>query len=388
MSLTKFQRIIFLPFLLVVSTSCKQISFIEEKQELTIVHLYGTPYEQGLAHGELLKEEIHETISKWQKEVERIYQSDFKTVISVFFASTSFIEEIEKTCPDILDEVRGISKGCGIDYETVLAFQVSEEIATLSDDLERNHCTSISINAQDDQPTLLAQNMDPDSFLHGYPTLLHITDCESGVQSYVFTFPGFIGLNGLNSKGVGIACNSISMLNHTTSGLPVSFIVRKVLQQSSGTDAFEVIENVPIGIPQCFTIGGMNEARCYECSANMKKLFYPFENKEITLHTNFSISNRDFKQQFIDLLKEYGKTVDDPYFCPRYFLAYDKIVEANYNLDVETVKSILSLSEPEINPISNDDTYGCLIMELSDNPILYISPGKPDEKEFIHLKFN
>jgi hypothetical protein len=163
--------------------------------------------------------------------------------------------------------------------------------------------------------------------------------------------------------------------------------VRKILQQPSGADAFELIEKIPIGIPQCFVIGGKNEARCYECSANQKKLFYPFEKKEITLHTNFTIANRDFNQKFIDLLKEYGKTVDDPYFCPRYFLAYDKIIEANHNLDVETIKLILSLTEPEIHPISNEDTYGCLIMELSDYPILYISPGKPNENEFIKLTF-
>lgn len=367
---------------------CQPKQKIEKIQDLTILHLTGLPYEQGFAHGEFLKNEIEETISKWQKEVEEVYQTDFNSAIAGFFAKTGFVDEIEKSCPDILDEVRGISAGSGIDFITILAFQLSEEIDVFADDFEKEHCTTLSINKRENQTTLLAQNMDPDKFLHGFPTLLHITDEKSGIQSYVFTFPGFIGLDGINSRGVGIACNSISMLNHAISGLPVSFIVRKILQQPSGSDAFEFVEKIPIGIPQCFVIGGKNEARCYECSANQKKMFYPFEKKEITLHTNFSIANRDFNQKFIDLLKEYGKTVDDPYFCPRYFLAYDKIVEANYNLDVETIKLILSLSEPEIHPISNDDTYGCLIMKLSDNPILYISPGKPNEKEFINLTFN
>ncbi|HPD96320.1 MAG TPA: hypothetical protein PLA24_10560, partial [Tenuifilaceae bacterium] len=73
--------------------------------------------------------------------------------------------------------------------------------------------------------------------------------------------------------------------------------------------------------------------------------------------------------------------------CPRYFLAYDKIIEANYNLNYQTIKNILSLAKPDIEPISNENTYGCLVMELSHSPILYISPGKPSEKEFIKLTF-
>ncbi|MEE4178776.1 MAG: C45 family peptidase [Bacteroides sp.] len=367
---------------------CKPEQRIEKIQDLTILHLTGSSYEQGLAHGKFLKVQIEETIIKWKNEVEETYQTDFHAVISDFFDKTGFVKEIEMICPDILEEVKGISDGCEIDFETMLAFQLSEEIDALSVDFQGNHCTTISINKSGDQPTILAQNMDPPKFLHGYPTLLHITDKDTRIESYILTFPGFIGLDGMNSHGVGIACNGISMLNHSDRGLPVSFIVRKILQMPGETEAFEFIEKVPIGIPQSFTMGGIREARCYECSANQKKRFYPFDNKNITLHTNFSGSNRDFSQQFIDLLKTYGKTIDDPYYCPRFYLAYDKILEAENMLNAETIQSILSHTEPEIHPISNENTYGCLVMVLSENPVLYIAPGKPDETEFEILTFH
>ncbi|HRX30626.1 MAG TPA: C45 family autoproteolytic acyltransferase/hydrolase [Tenuifilaceae bacterium] len=370
-----------------ICISCKPKQRIEKINDLTILHLQGSPYERGLAHGKFLKKEIEIIVSRWEKEVEMAYQSDFKSAIASFFINTNFLNEIKKQSPDILEEVRGIANGCNIDYETILAYQLSEEIDALSNEIKGSHCTSISINSTDNNPTFLAQNMDPPLFLHGFPTLLHITEKENGIQSYVYTIPGFIGLNGMNSKGIGITCNGISMLNHANSGLPISFIVRKVLQQKNEGDAFAFIEKIPIGVPQCFTIGGKNEARCYECSTNQKTQFFPFEKKNITLHTNFSIANRDFNQQFIDLLKQYGKSVNDSYYCPRYFLAYDKIIEANYNLNYQTIKNILSLAKPEIEPISNENTYGCLVMELSHSPILYISPGKPSEKEFIKLTF-
>jgi len=380
----------FIPFIIIglISCSCENKQRIEKIDNLTVLHLSGSPYERGLAHGQLLHQEIYQIISRWEKEVELINEDDFENVIDYFFKNTTYVDIIKKYCPDLLEEVYGISKGCGINYETILAFQLSEEIDCLSNEYKRKNCTSISKNRDRINPTFLAQNMDPPLFLHGNPTLLHIMDKDSDLESFIYTFPGFIGLNGLNSKGVGITCNSISMLNYSKHGLPVSFIVRSVLKQQHEQLAFNFLHEIPIGIPQCFTIGGIREAKCLECSKNSIKEFYPFKNKNVTLHTNFAAANRDFSQDFIDLLAENEKTIDDPYYCPRYFLAYDKIVESDFNLDYNNIKNILSLTEPEIQPISNEETYGCLIMELSEKPKLYLAPGKPDITDFILLEFN
>lgn len=366
---------------------CHPKQTIERKGDLTILHLSGTAYQQGFAHGNLMKREISEILSRWKNEVELAWQADFESVVTRFFETTGYVNDITLQCPDLLDEIRGIADGSGFEYETILAFQLSEEIDVLSGESGGKHCTSLSINRKSHNPTWLAQNMDPPQFLHGFPTLLHLTDKESGIENYVYTIPGLIGLTGMNSAGIGITCNSLSMLNHSDRGLPVAFIVRTVLQQPGETEAFRFIETVPIGIPQCFTVGGPGEARCYECSVNRKSIFRPFAQQNITLHTNFAAINRDFNNRYINLLQEYGKSVDEPYFCPRYYLAYDKVVENDFHLDYASMRSILSLTEPEIQPISGEDTYGCLIMELSENPVLHIAPGKPDRTEFIRVTF-
>jgi isopenicillin-N N-acyltransferase-like protein len=381
-------KIVLLALVGIFAFSCKKIqSTIEQNGNLTIVHLYGTPYQRGYDYGTLLKPQIEEIVEKWMKNVEQTYNQDFNSVIQLFFNSTAFVSSARHHIPDLLEEIKGISEGCGIDYETILALQMSEEIEALSDDLKAIGCTSLSINKTDSTPTLLAQNMDPPQLFHGTPVLLHISGAKNTSEKYIFTFPGLVGLCGLNSCGVGITCNGISMLNHTNTGMPVAFIVRLILEQNSEQQAYSCIENVPIAIPQCFTIGGPQMARCYECSANTREVFYPFDDKNITLHTNFSISNRDFNQKFIELLKEYGKTVDDPYFCPRFFTAYDMIIGYDYKLNLHNIKAILSSTESDLETISNENTFGCLIMELSESPILHIAPGKPDETEFITLKF-
>ncbi len=373
--------------LLLAIYSCRDSKRTEKINNLTIIHSDGTPYERGLIHGQQLREEIDTIINRWKNIVEEEFEQDFDKVIKEFFKRTTYVEIIKKVCPDLLQEVYGISEGCGIKFETILAFQLSEEISALSNEMGDKHCTAIGINKTEMEPTYLAQNMDPEKFLHGFPLILHITDDKTKIESYVYTFPGFIGLDGLNSEGVAITCNSMSMLNYSKHGLPVSFIVRTVLEQPHEECAFDFIKDVPIGISQCFTIGGISQVKCFECSANQKKEYYPFKNKNIVLHTNFAAANRDFSNQFIQVLAEYGKTTDDPYYCPRFYLAYDKIQEVNYKLNYENIKSILSLTEPEVWPISNDDTYGCLIMKLDKNPTLFIAPGRPDKTHFIELTF-
>lgn len=49
----------------------------------------------------------------------------------------------------------------------------------------------------------------------------------------MFSHAGMVGLCGVNSAGVAISCNNLSQLNHKTSGLPVAFVVRGILQRST-----------------------------------------------------------------------------------------------------------------------------------------------------------
>ncbi len=383
-------KTLFYSFLLLtifLTFSCKERSRIEKNENLTILHLNGSPFQQGFAHGKFLKSEIEDIIERWKIEVEKSYNNEVDQLIDSFFKSVTYVDTINKYCPELLEEIKGIAEGSGIEYNTILAFQMSEEIDVLSNELSGKHCTSIGLARNDSTPTFVSQNMDPPLFLHGNPVLLHITNNVTATQSFVYTFPGFIGLTGLNSNSLGITCLSMSMLNYSKSGLPVSFIVRCILKQHSEENAFKFIEKVQVSIPQCFIIGGLNNVRCFECSANQKSEFYPFENKNICLHTNFSIENRDFNKNFIEKLAEYNKTVDDPYFCPRYYLAYDKIVENNYLLNYKSIKSILSNTESDLEKISNKYTYGCLIMKLSEKPILYLAPGRPDITEFQEFHF-
>ncbi|MCB2208441.1 MAG: C45 family peptidase [Bacteroidetes bacterium] len=372
-------------FVLIILFACSDKSRVEYNDKLTILHLFGTPYERGVFHGKALKNEIGKITGKWINEVEDNGKTNFDNVISEFYSNTTIVDSLKKYTPELLNEVRGISDGCGIDYETILAFQLSEEIDVFLDKQEGNKCTAISVNKSGNGPAIVAQNMDPPMFLQGFPVVLHVIEGE--VESYVYTFPGFIGLDGINSKRIAITCNGISMLNSSNSGLPVSFIVRKILSFKAPSDALSFINRIQHATPQAYILGLADSAICLECSDLGCVKYETFPENGVNLHTNFSIANHDFNKNYIKLLNSFGKTTQDPYFCPRFFLAYDLIVEHDYSLSIGAIKDILSTRVPDIHPINNERTYGTLIMELSETPYLIISPGRPDEVDFVKLNF-
>ena len=368
-------------------SSCNRGSYLEISEGITIVHLRGTPYERGAAHGQLLKKEIHESISKWKQELESVFERDFGELIDEFFRTTTFLESIESIDRDLLDEIFGMSETSLIEYKILLAFQMSEELFTVLDQEARSNCTSIGIVGEGSKTSLLGQNMDPPEFLHGHPIVLHIVPENETPECLIFSVPGLLGLAGMNDRGVAVTCMGISMLNHAREGLPVVSVIRKILSSPDLDGAEAFIRQCSFAIPQCFGVGDPGGLRCFECSANQLAESYPFEGKEVLLHTNYSIENRDFNRGFIELLAHYGKSIDDPYFCPRYFHAFDKIEAYGKSLDRESLGAILRLPEPDLEPILNEHTLGTLVMELDDDPRLFLATGHSVDASFISLSF-
>jgi isopenicillin-N N-acyltransferase like protein len=198
-------------------------------RNMRILDLAGTPRQRGQVHGEQLRTEIATVLAGWQLDIERSTRQPVGPYIERFLTETDFLPAIERWTPGLLAEVEGIAEGANQPFETVLALQFMDEDWWFRESISpREHCSGFGIFGQGAAP-ILAQNMDIHTLTDGYQTLLHIQ--HDGFESYVFSFAGFIGLTGLNSRPVGICCNTLSQLNYAPDGLPVAFIVRGVLEQ-------------------------------------------------------------------------------------------------------------------------------------------------------------
>ena len=93
--------------------------------------------------------------------------TDANAFIQKFLAESHFGPAIEKWTPGLLQEVRGIADGADIDFDTIYAFQLMDEIWLYQSGLEGEACSAIAFQRQGDRPSLVAQNMDLEPFREG-----------------------------------------------------------------------------------------------------------------------------------------------------------------------------------------------------------------------------
>ena len=84
------------------------------KKDFKIIEAAGTPYEIGFAHGEQGREEVLCSIAT--------YKEMFKTYANLGWEeakhrSRAYIEHISRYDSDLLEEIRGVAAGAGVELE-------------------------------------------------------------------------------------------------------------------------------------------------------------------------------------------------------------------------------------------------------------------------------
>jgi sugar phosphate isomerase/epimerase len=354
-------------------------------KKLRVVELKGTPYERGLTHGQRLKPEIQELIKRWKADLEKTYSVPAEKFIDALLKATDFEPAIERWTPGLLDEVRGIADGAGMDFRTIYAFQLVDEVWAMADDLVPAKCTTIGVRKRGDSPALVAQNMDIETFYQGFQTVLRIEGNAGEPEALVFTVPGVIAVNGLNEHGVAVCVNAVTQLAYSPKGLPVAFVLRGILRQRTYEEAVRFLKEMQPAASQNYVIGGPGQAAGFERSAGRMVEFRPFEGADFTYHTNHPVVNDDYNPRFTAELKKKGLTLEEYQSrCRRFKFLSETFKDNTAILDVPVQKRVFADRKSGIN---NEGTYGCTIMVLDDQPELRIAPGRPDEAPFEVLGF-
>jgi isopenicillin-N N-acyltransferase-like protein len=349
---------------------------------LPILHLNGTPYENGFQHGKIMKSRIIELVELWKNDIEKKYQISADTFIKTFLDSTDYFPAIKKWTPDLLEEIKGISAGSGIDFNTIFAFQLNDEIWTNAKLINiPHHCTSVGINnyKKDGSSNYIAQNIDITPFYHGFEILLDIKDKNTDSRTLVTTFVGYIGANGLN-KNIGITENTLSDLKSSLNGLPVCCIARGVLEKTSFEAAVNFIKAIKHASGQNYIIGSKHNIISLECASDLVTEYWPDSTKNYTFHANRPLTNTSFHPAYIDYLKMlYGTVPESIISSDERLESIKNIILNNKHISLVTIKDALSKK-----PICNSNTFVSTIMEFGNEySELRISPGKPDSTEYL-----
>jgi isopenicillin-N N-acyltransferase-like protein len=355
-------------------------------REITLLDLSGGPYERGLAHGKALKTEIKDIILLFKQDLANTYNVDSSVFIKRFMATSNFQPAIKKWTPGLLDEVRGIADGADVPFDEIYVFQLADEIWSMGKWAMKHKCTAISVNRRGDQPTIVAQTMDIPGFYQKYPTLLRIR-YENGSTQMVLTCPGLIGVNGMNSDGVAVCCNTLLQLQPSLEGVPCLFVVRGVLENKNLKSAESWLKKIPHAVGQNYTLGDRSESRAFECCATSKKRFKPVDGADFTFHTNHPLVNTDWHPDYVAQCKEKKCNPEEGlYVCHRFKTLQQRIQKGNPITEKSIIDTLASRDSGK-GPICGEWNYACTVFVLGETPELHISPGRADRYRMQTFRF-
>ncbi len=362
---------------------------------LNQITLSGRGYELGLQHGQKLKKEIGEIVSLWKKSTSRALRKDANLVLEEFFAYADFTNTIRELTPELYEEVRGIADGSGQAFNDIFVLNLLDEFWVFIENPENHHCSDVGVPSINGSPSYIAQNMDIETYTDGYQTLIRLEAEGDSPEQLILTHPGLIALNGMNAKGVGVCVNTIMQLNASASGLPVAFMIRKIIGSTEKDEILSFVKNSPHASGQNYIIGIRGEVFDYEASANKVVRFRPDNENGTVYHTNHPIVNDDIKPRHerFDPNQPENRLPKGSNSYVR-LDALQKRMNSTPLVSDELIKQTLRSKDDPNHPVCVNRregrfgfTFASVIMTLTGQPYLQITAGPGDESEYTRVVF-
>ena len=372
---------------------------IGNTKNVAVIELQGNGRQRGLQHGKVLKTEIAAVFSKWKNSIQNDTKQNADTVITAFLKATNFEPAIRKHTPEIYEEIKGIAESSGQSFQDVLSFQLVDEFWVYIDrlnNIKKHHCSDIGVAATNTHPAYVSQNMDLESYMNGYQILFHIAPTTSEPEQYVLSCSGLVGLNGVNSKGIGLCMNTLMELTASADGLPVACIVRGVLAQKDGESALNFLKTVPHASGQNYTLGTVDKVYDFEASSNKVVRYLPDpSNESLVYHTNHPIANDDVKPWHQAFQKKVvaGEANDDNSVIRLASLKNRLNIPVAEISDTVLKEAFRAKDDPK-NPVcrtfqdgKSGFTFSSVILTLGKKPSIQLTNGSPDQSEYILHQF-
>ena len=361
-----------------------------------VIELPADPYERGRIHGETLQEEIRHQVTLWETDLTQGLRVDAASFIEEFLARTDYLPAIQRWTPDLLEEIRGTAYGSGVPFETMLVFNLLDEVWLNAGDVAGgDHCSALGVPAAGSRPAYVAQNMDIESFRDGSQILLRIEGSGGEPNQLVFTTAGMIGLNGVNQAGVGVVVNALSQLRYAREGLPVAFVVRGLLARTEEAELRSFLTEVSHASGQNYLVGVGEKVFAYEASAGHAVEYKPDNRDGVITHTNHPLVNDDLSVAGrVQITLTAPSDLEAGNTRTRMRALLNRLDAAN-QVDRGWIEQTLSSRDSPQHPVCRSlgdggtvFTFGSTIMELGEEPALFLAPGPPDSWEYHRYSFD
>jgi len=268
-------------------------AYLEIKDNTYLLHLKGSHHEMGYQYGKLLGYKFDDTLRAFESLFPKIPLGSFGRWLLnryVYYKAG----KIEKYVPaEYIEEMKGMADSFADyapDYRILLFFHVLHDIG-------HNFASSafaVSGEATSDREILVGRNADLGN-RGTFDNLKAIVfyEPDKGNSFVSICWPAMVGvISGMNDKGIVVSVMSSRSTDVSMEGMPVSFLLKKVLQYANNIDeAVKIISQTPRMSSSSIIIadGKSNEAVVVEASA--RKMAVRKSERGIIFQTNHYLSS-------------------------------------------------------------------------------------------------
>jgi isopenicillin-N N-acyltransferase-like protein len=209
---------------------------------LPLLELTGTPYEQGLVHGEALREPIAQNIAIYFERFERECKLPRTDVLE---RAIHYAAAIKWQNADYYAGMQGIAAASGFSLAEIAALNVRYELFYYQFGVNAlaDGCTAFALlpNVTASGTLLIGENWD---WIVGVKGAVLRSEAKDGLRTLSFTEAGiFGGKIGLNSAGLGLLINGLTSTDDDWSRLAKPFHVRcyEIMRQRDFEAAVRVV---------------------------------------------------------------------------------------------------------------------------------------------------
>jgi len=198
------------------------------KRTLKRVTVRGTNHEMGRQYGEACRGSIKQLVNVGLEVINRGHQIPREEALAW---GRRYLPYLEKFCPHLLEELRGLAEGAGISFDEALFVQVRTELTYPATGGEG--CTAFALTPERSATgeVIAGQNWDTPSEFEDLLMLLHLVPAE-GPEALMYCVPGVIGYMGFNSEGIAQFANQL-VAGAWGEGNPHYFLKRRMMESST-----------------------------------------------------------------------------------------------------------------------------------------------------------
>lgn len=343
------------------------------KPQHIYIELSGSSREIGLKYGQEAKVMIHRNLEFYKVFFKEYAHMEWNEAQHL---AQSFIPLIEKSAPDLLEEMRAIAEGAELSFEDILTLNCRSEVIFARPD----GCSFIGFLSKHGKDGHVYMGQTWDWLIPAVENVCVLKIQKEGKPDQLIAVEaGMVGGKGLNSAGIGACLNALSVGKGKV-GMPLHVLYRMILNTTKASDAVEVVSLAQRAGSGNFDIGTASDYMfCLEYTPDNFDVL--MSEGEPICHTNHYLSPLFLAQ---DTFKR-----DLPETFMRLNTLRRKAKELEFPVDEKTIFGVLSSHQnfPDSvcsheDPIDSKYKRFCtiygIVMDLTARR-LWITDGRPCE---------